>query len=159
MRKLVLDTSIDTSFKLIGVNASTEPFKLAFLINRNLNMQFKRAKYDVEMFVKNHVIYFALYTYNDPKTSCKLYFVQNNSKYIDQSPKFATTLFDDQEQTVGKNLINSHKHSDYFMKIEDEFDRFRIKKMVLELNDIPQIISAYEIFFEDIKTPENLIFK
>lgn len=159
MRKLVLDTSIDTSFKLIGLNASIEPFKLAFLINENLNTQFRRARYDVEMFERNNIIYYALYTYYDPKTSCNLYLVQNKSKYIDQSPKFVDTLFDDQEQTVGKNLLNSHKHSDYFIKIEDEFERFKSKKMILELNDIPQIISAYKIFIDDVKKPENLIFK
>lgn len=159
MHKLVLDPNIDSGFKLIGLNASIEPFKLAFLINKNLKTQFIRARYDVEMFVKKNIIYYALYTYNDPKTSCNIYFVQNKSKYIDQSPKFVTTLFNDQEQMVGKNLLNSHKHSDYFIKIEDEFDRVKIKKMIIELNDIPQIISAYEIFSEDIKTPENLIFK
>ena len=159
MRKLVLNREVDTSFKLIGLNASIEPYKLAFLINKNLKTYFCRSKYDVEMLLKNNIIYFSLYTYCDQKTSCNLYFVQNKSKYIDQSPKFATTLFDNQEQTVGKNLLNSHKHSDYFIKIEDEDDRFKIKKMILELNDIPQIISAYEIFSEDVKSPENLIFK
>lgn len=159
MRKLVLNNDIDTNFKLIGLNASIEPYKMAFLINKNLKTKFCRARYDVEMLQKDNLIYFSLYTYSDEKTSCNLYFVQNKSKYIDQSPKFAKTLFDNQEQTVGKNLINSHKHSDYFIKIEDEFDRFKIKKMILDLNDIPQIISAYEILSEDIKSPENLIFK
>lgn len=159
MHKLVLDTSIDIGFKLIGLIASIEPFKLAFLINKNLKTQFVRARYDVEMFEKNNTVYYALYTYCDPKTYCNLYFVQNKTKYIDQNPKFVTTLFDDQEQILGKNLLNSHKHSDYFIKIEDEYDRFKIKKMILELNDIPQIISAFEIYSEDIKSPENLIFK
>jgi hypothetical protein len=157
--KLVLNTSVDTDFKLIGLNASIEPFKLAFLINKNLNTQFKRARYDVEMFSKNNITYFALFSYCDLKTSCNLYLVQNKSKYIDQSPKFVSTLFDDQEQSIRTNLINSHKHSDYLIKVEDEFDRFKVKKMVLELNDIRQIISAYEILAEDVKTPENLIFK
>lgn len=159
MRKLVLDTSINSGFKLIGLNASIEPFKLAFLINKNLKTQLVRARYDVEMLEKNNTVYYALYTYCDPKTSCNLYFVQNKTKYIDQNPKFVTTLFDDQEQILGKHLLNSHRHSDYFIKIEDEYDRFKIKKMILELNDIPQIISAYEIYSEDIKSPENLIFK
>lgn len=159
MRKLVLDTSIDSGFKLIGLNASIEAFKLAFLINKNLQTKFKRARYDVEMFANQNIIYYALYTYFDPKTSSNLYFVQNKSKYIDQSTKFVTTLFENQERSLRKNLLNSHKHSDYFIKIEDEFDRFKVKKMVLELNDIRQIISAYEILSDEVKTPENLIFK
>jgi hypothetical protein len=49
--------------------------------------------------------------------------------------------------------------SDYLIKIEDEFDRFKITKLLLDLNEIPQIISAYEISSKHVKSPENLIFE
>ena len=50
MRKMLLNTFVDLDFKLIGINASLEPYKMAFLINKNLKMQFKRTSKDVEMF-------------------------------------------------------------------------------------------------------------
>ena len=159
MRKLVLTTSIDLDFKLIGINASLELFKLAFLINKNLSMQFIRTKKDVKMIYKNSKIYFSLYAFCDPKTTCKLYLIQNKSVYVNQKPKFATSLFEDQQEFMGKQLIKANLQSDYLIKIEDEFDRFKIKKLIHDLNEIPQIISAYEIPNESINSPENLIFE
>lgn len=159
MRKMLLNTFIDLDFKLIGINASLEPYKMAFLINKNLKMQFKRTPKDIEMFHENLMTNFSLYTFCDSKTASKMYFIQNKSKYIDQKPKFATSLFEDQDQTIDKYLIKSHLQSDYLIKIEDEFDRFKIKKILLDLNEIPQIISAYEISPSHIKSPENLIFE
>ena len=159
MRKLVLTTCLDLDFKLIGINASLEAFKLAFLINNNLRMQFKRAKKDVKMYYENSNIYFSLYLFCDSKTTCKLYLIQNKSVYVNQKPKFATSLFENQQEFMGKHLIKSNMQSDYLIKIEDEFDRFKTKKLIHNLNEIPQIISAYKIPNENINSPENLIFE
>ena len=159
MRKMLLNTFLDLEFKLIGINASLEPYKMAFLINKNLKMQFKRTPKDVEMFHDNLIINFSLYSFCDPKTATKMYFIQNKSKYINQKPKFATSLFKDEDQIIDKHLIKSRLQSDYLIKIEDEFDRFKIKKLLLDLNEIPQIISAYEISLDHVKSPENLIFE
>lgn len=159
MHKLLLNHITDIEFKLIGINASVEAYKIVFLINRNLKTSFARTPQDVELIHKGHSISFSLFTFTDQKTACKLYFVQNKSKYKDQNPKFVRSLFDDEEQEVNKYLISSLKQCDYLIKIEDEFNRCKIKKMLHSLNDIPQIISAYEIKTEDIKTPHYLIFE
>lgn len=158
MRKLLLDSIEDVEYKLIGISASIEPYKIVFLINSNLKTKFKRDKKDIELIYKGYNISFSLFSFTDAKTACKIYFIQNKSKYIDQNSKFANSLFDFETQQIDKHLINSHRQCDYFIKIEDEYDRFKIKKMLHDLNDIPQIISAYEINNSDIKNPKNLIF-
>jgi len=159
MQKLILDTPVDVEFKLIGISASLEPFKLAFLINKNLKMLFERTDDDIKLIYKKMEINFALYSFCDTKTDCVLYFIQNKSEYIDQKIKFVSSLFEDEEQLIGKFLLESHKQCDYFIKIEDEFERFKIKKLIMDLNDIPQIISAYEIPTESVKSPEYLTFE
>ncbi|MGX1024717.1 IPExxxVDY family protein [Psychroflexus sp. MBR-150] len=159
MPKLVLNKFTDFDFKLIGLNASIEPFKMAFLLNKHLEMQFERTKEDVELIYKNYCIFFALYTYYDVKADTKLYFVQNKSKYINLKPEQTTSLFDNQSQVIKKHLVESKLQSDYLIKIEDEFNRYKTKKLIIELNEIPQLISAYEIKTDSIKSPENLIFE
>jgi len=159
MRKIILNTLIEEKFKLIGINASIEPYKLAFLINKHLRMSFTRSTEDVEVVHKEQIIYYLLYKYQDPRSTCKLFFVQNKSKYRDQSSKFVNSLFETQDHFASQYLVSSRKQTDYFVKIVDEFDRFKLRKMILELNDIPQIISAYEIPSGDVKSPENLIFE
>lgn len=159
MQKLILETTVDNDFKLIGLNANLEPFKLAFLINNNLQFLFCRNKEDITLIHKSFQINFALFSYCDPKTDCILYFIQNKSEYIDQKHKFVASLFENDEHVIGKHLIESHKQCDYFIKIEDEFQSFKIKKLIMQLNEIPQIVSAYEIPIETLKSPENLIFE
>ena len=159
MRKMLLNTFVDLDFKLIGINASLEPFKMAFLINKNLKTQFERTSKDVKLFHEKLIINFSLYSFCDRKTATKMYFIQNKSKYIDQKPKFATSLFENEDQIINIHLIKSKLESDFLIKIEDEFDRYKIKKLLLDLNEIPQIISAYEISPNQIKSPENLIFE
>jgi len=159
MPKLLLNKYIDLDFKLIGINASLEPFKMAFLINKHLNMQFKRTQHDAELIYNKYSIYFALYAYHDTKTDTKFYFIQNKSKYTNIKNEQGLSLFDGQKQIMGKRLIDSKLQSDYLIKIEDEFDRFKIKKLIIDLNEIPQLISAYEITVDSINSPENLIFE
>lgn len=159
MVKLILDTPVDTNFKLIGLNANLEPFKLAFLINKKLNLSFSRKEEDIIVIHKGYQINFALYSYYDLKSECVLYFIQNKSEYIDQKPKFVASLFENDKQIVGKFLIESHKQCDYFIKIEDESERFKTKKLTMQLNEIPQIVSSYEILTETLKSPENLTFE
>ncbi|MBS3738582.1 IPExxxVDY family protein [Mesohalobacter halotolerans] len=159
MAKLILDTPIDIDFKLIGLNANLEPFKLAFLINQKLHLAFRRKEEDITLIHQGYKINFALYSYCDPKTECVLYFIQNKSKYIDQKPKFVASLFENEQEVMGKFLIESHKQCDYFIKIEDESKRFKTKKLSMQLNEIPQIVSAYEIATETLKSPENLTFE
>lgn len=159
MRKLLLDSIEDVDYKLIGISASIEPYKIVFQVNSRLKTKFKRKQKDIELIHKGFKISFSLFSFTDSKTACKIYFIQNKSKYIDQNSKFVNSLFEFEEQQIDKYLINSHKQCDYFIKIEDEYDRFKIKKMLHDLNDIPQIISAYEINNEDIKNPKNLIFE
>lgn len=88
-----------------------------------------------------------------------MYFIHNKSKYTNHQSKFANSLFDNEKQVYDKHLIKLRLQSDYLIKIEDEFDRFKIKKFILDLNKIPQIVSAYKIPSEHIKSPENLIFE
>lgn len=159
MAKLILDTPVDTDFKLIGLNANLEPFKLAFLINKKLHLSFSRKEEDIILIHQGYQINFALYSYRDPKTECVLYFIQNKSEYIDQKPKFVASLFGNDEQIIGKFLMESHKHCDYFIKIEDESKRFKTKKLSMQLNEIPQIVSSYEVPTETLKSPENLTFE
>jgi len=159
MKKMLLDCVSDSEYKLIGINASVEAYKLVYLTNSILKTKFKRTKNDIELIYNGFQINFSLFSYIDIKTHCKLYFIQNKSKYIDQNPNFVGSLFNFEEQQVNKYLLNSHKQCDYFIKIEDEFDTFKIKKILHDLNDIPQIISAYEINTSQIRDSKHLIFE
>jgi len=157
MYKLVLD-NFQKEFGLIGICSTLEGFKLAYLVNRKLNINFYKTRTDLSLSAKNTEHNFELYKYEDSKTKSTLYLVQNKSKYNQHKAEDTTSLFQ-VEQTIYNYLITSHKQAEFLIKIEDDFNSFTMKAFVSALNEIPQLISAFEIPFDEIKSAENLIFE
>jgi hypothetical protein len=157
MYKLELD-SFYNDFNLIGISATIEGFKIAYLINKKMGFNFSKCRNDVMMKVKNNSLAFEIFKFHNQKTRSTLYLVQNKSTYTLQTTSASNALFD-VDQTLHKYLINSHKQAEYLIKIEDDYNHMNTKAMVSSLNEIPQLVSAFEIPFEDIKSPENLIFE
>lgn len=157
MYKLVLD-NFQKEFGLIGICSTLEGYKLAYLINKKLKINFSKTRADVLLNVNQTELHFELYKYEDLKTKSILYLVQNKSKYNQTNAADTTSLFQ-VEQTIYKYLIQSHKQAEFLLKIEDDFNAFTIKTLIASLNEIPQLISAFEIPFNEIKSAENLIFE
>ena len=62
------------------------------------------------------------------------------------------------KETVITYLIPELKKVDYFLKIQSDFDNLGTKILINEINDIKQIISAYQVALETLKSKDNLIF-
>ena len=157
MYKLVLD-NFHKEFGLIGICSTLEGYKLAYLINKQLNVNFSKTRSDVILNFNQMDLSFELYRYEDFKTESTLYLVQNKSKYNTNWEKTSNSLFE-VEQTIYKYLIQSHKQAEFLLKIEDESMHYKSKALISALNEIPQLISAFEIPFNEIKSAENLIFE
>ena len=157
MHKLVLD-NFQKEFGLIGICSSLEGYKLAFLVNKKLNINFHKSRTDVILNLKQAELNFELYKYEDYKTKSTLYLVQNKSKYNQNKTEDLNSLFQ-VEQTIFNYLIQSHKQAEFLLKIEDDFNTYTLKTLISSLNEIPQLISAFEIPYNEIKSAENLIFE
>lgn len=156
MYKLSLD-SFQETFSLVGISSNLEGFKIAYLINKKLGFNFAKPKEDVLMTYDGEVLNFEIFKFFYKKTQSTLYLVQNKTSFKKNKKTITNTLFD-VDETVNKYLIDSHKQAEYLIKIEEDFDHFNTKHLVSSLSEIPQLVSAFEIPFENIKSPENLIF-
>lgn len=156
MYKLTLD-SFQETFSLIGISSNLEGFKIAYLINKKLGFNFYKPRQDILMKHDGKVLKFEIFKFYHNKTESTLYLVQNKSSFKKNKKNVVNALFD-MDETINKYLINSHKQAEYLIKIEDDFGHFYVKSLVSSLNEIPHLVSAFEIPFEDLKTPENLIF-
>ena len=157
MYKLGLD-SFQKKFSLIGISSTLEAYKLAYLINKKLNINFKKLRSDVTLNFRENKLNFELFRYEDHKTESALYLVQNKSKFNALRKVETNSLFE-VEQTIYKYLIQSHKQAEYLLKLEDDLNHYNSKRLATQLNEIPQLISAFEIPYEEIKSSENLIFE
>jgi hypothetical protein len=61
-------------------------------------------------------------------------------------------------ETVVTYLLPEHKRADFFLKIYSDFEIIPMRKLVFEINQIKQVISAYTIDAEELKSKSNLIF-
>lgn len=156
--KLVLDDD-DTPFKLIAIHCSSEEYKLAFLLNRHLNIKLARTRKDHDFTSRAVRAEFALYTYNHHQQYCNYYLISNKFRVMSKARSEANSLFG--EEAMDSNviyLLPQYKKVDYLLKIEEAYETVSEKKLLEQIKDISQVATAYAIDTENLKFKENLIF-
>ncbi len=157
--KLVLDDIADPPFKLIALHCSVEEYKLAYLLNKHLDLRLARARNDIDYQVKSVRVHFALYTYHDRPNYSSYYLISNSSMGENRSSAPIGSLFGEEELALDRTfLLPEFKKVDYFLKIEEESGSFSERKILNAIKEIPQIATAYLIEEDQIKSKENLIF-
>lgn len=157
--KLVLDEVFDESYKLIAIHCSVEEYKLAFLLNKYLNLKLARSRKDIDFQIEGLRILFALYTYEDQLKYCTFSLVSNVSKAELKANTNSNSLFGLKETTLKKSyLLPEFKKVDFFLKIEEEIASVSEKLLLEKIKEIPQVSLAYSIEDHQIKSKENLIF-
>jgi len=157
--KLVLEDVFEETYKLIAIHCSVEEYKLAFLLNKHLDLRLARSRKDIDFQLKGVRILFALYTYEDQQKYCDFHLVSNISRAEYQSTAEFNSLFGENETTFKKSyLLPEFKKVDFFLKIEEETDMISEHLLLEKIKEIPQVSMAYSIDHEKIKSKENLIF-
>ena len=62
---LGLDDFCEDEYSLIGIHTALEDFKLAYLLNRNLNTNFCKSKEDLKFEEKQKKVSFSLFNYSN----------------------------------------------------------------------------------------------
>lgn len=158
--KLILDDTLDEDFSLIAIHCSEESFKLAYLLNAYGHLKLKRCNEDIFYTTKDIKACFPLFHFSDVNKCIDYYLVTNKSRTQQIQTQKNNTLFSSliQEQIVMTQLIAEHKKVDYFLKIQNDYKGENLKKLMAPINEIKQVISAYEIDISTLKSKDNLIF-
>lgn len=158
--KLLLDDAFDFDFSLIAIHCSLEDYRLAFMANKYAGLRLKSSK-DVDFYIKRLKYSFASFKYDDQKNYQTFTLIANKYK-LKQAQRLVTSdLFADSESEHYKtvNLIQEVKNADYLLKIESDNGKSPRLKLLAHLNQIPQIITAYEVEVSALKSKQNLIFE
>jgi|SRR5690606_21426253 len=147
-------------YTLIGIHCGEEEYKLAFLLNQKLNMRLKRKTSDLDLSHHGLMISFPLYDFEDKSNYTHYYLVANKCRSQDASLQSSGGLFNEIESPRSNIhfLLPEFKKVDYFLTIFSDYETEPIREIVGELMEIKQIVSAYEIDPESIKSKSNLIF-
>ncbi|MCX7551225.1 IPExxxVDY family protein [Xanthomarina sp. F2636L] len=158
IKKLSLDDFFDEAdFTLIGIHTSIEDYRLAYFLNSKLNINLKRKKLDLDF--KNNANY-SIYEWEDHKQLVVWNLVSNTCKVETTNPILDNDLFTGSGKIIETNyLLPELKKINFLLKINDELlPTNKSLKIINKIQEIPHIITAYQIEVEQLKSKNNLIF-
>lgn len=157
--KLDFEDEMDEPYTLVAIHCSEDEYKLAYLLNLHLGMKLARRKVDLDFSNKGMLVTFPLYNYENISQYTNYYLVSNRCRFEEASSNSSDGLFAAaSEKSSTQYLIPELKKVDYFLKIFSDFETVPLRKIVSEINEIKQVISAYTVEVGTIKSKNNLIF-
>ncbi|WP_108804679.1 IPExxxVDY family protein [Aquimarina sp. Aq107] len=162
IQRLILDTLEDDDYDLIAIHSSLASYRLAFALNKYIDLRLFRKDQDIKFEYDAQSASFPLFQYHDHFQYNTYSLLGNKFKTKVKSDSAPTEgLFAEamEERYVTKHLIPELKNVDYFLKIEAETSQFSSKTLTTNLLTIPQIITAYVVDYTQLKSKNNLIFE
>jgi hypothetical protein len=153
VHKLQLNDFNTSEYELIAIHTTIESNKLAYLLNKNLDVKFEffDAIYKSEKNVQGS---FERYLFENKEQEISWNLVVNKSFLMEEN--VTNTFFDLVEKTM--YLIPEYKNSDYILKIENENEFYDVDQIIKSINRMKFITTSYAIDMNKIKTKSNLIF-
>lgn len=154
--KLVLDDFVeDLSFSLVGIHCNLEDYKLVYLLNKALEVNFKRSENDLTF--RNGASY-SFFEWENEKEHKQWSFVSNIYRQEIKAMGTTGSLFSSEITMQTIPLIPEYKKVNYFLKLSDDMQSVNKTKMLKTIHNIPQVVTAYVIDPEQLMSKGNLIF-
>lgn len=149
---------VDAKF-ILAIYSGLPSYRLAFLINTCLFSQLKREK-DLD-FYKD--VKFPYFFFEDEVLQIEYRLIKNKTSQIStKEPVEASplsSLFNEStavEETF--YVLPEYKEVDYFLVLDGEFGDDQLAHIEQEITKLEEILSAYYIPFENIKSKTHLTF-
>jgi hypothetical protein len=158
--KLVLEELPSDEFSLIAIHCSTEAYKMAFTLNKHLGLRLHRRRTDLDFSSDGLDVFFELYEFDQTERYTTFSLLANKCKTTTARTTASGSLFETEptEEMVTKFLVPEFKKVDFFLKIETDQDIVPIRKYVSKIAEIKQVISAYEVSLDKLKSKNHLIY-
>jgi hypothetical protein len=158
LHKLLVDDFYDDTYSLFGIHCNIEDYRLAYLLNRFLKIDLKRNEKDLDF--KYVTASYAIFEWEDKQHHLTWNLVSNICKIEESTLTSSGSLFHNESKIIKThNLIPEFKNVNYLLKVENDGRPVNEKPILNQLHTVPQIITAYTIDADELKSRENLIFK
>ncbi|PQB05352.1 IPExxxVDY family protein [Aureitalea marina] len=160
-QKMVLELEeFEEEYSLVAIHCSVASHKMAFILNKRLNTRLTRRPIDLEFSNRGLEVTFPLYQYDDNQSYTSYYLIGNACHSQAAQLQSSGGLFNDQSDTsqVTTFLIPEFRKADYFLKVESDLELIPLDQMVSELNQVNEVVTAYQVEPDRIKSKNNLIF-
>ena len=157
LHKLQVDDFYDDSYKLIAIHCRVEDYRLAYLLNKHLELKLERKDADIDF--KYLESSYSIFEWDNETEYVMWNLISNVCKKEEDSLHSSGTLFNETEKVLKTfHLIPEYKKVDYFIKISDEIQNVDENLILNKLKVIPQIITSYTVDPLQIRSKDHLIF-
>lgn len=138
MKKIILTDYIDFDFALIGICCQDDDYKMAFSLNKCLELDFERVK-DIELIAgkQKNQINFSCFYYHESDSELDYYLIKNRN--------------------TNGILIPKHKQIDYLLRIVGENELYDDETILEKILGITQVLTAILLDAKSIKSIENIL--
>jgi hypothetical protein len=159
--KLQIDEFEDVNFNLFAIHTQLEDFRIAFFINKVLQIHLIKNKNDIVVNSKNKEINFSHFLYEDEANDSNWDLFQNKSKVYNQMKLNNLDLFQGLNTKYQTNsyLISEYKKVDYFLKINQYNFVLKNNEIINLIQSIERVSAVYLVETENLKSKNNLIFQ
>ena len=144
------------NYHLIAIHSDLDEFRLAFFLNKKLNIGLKRKNNDIYFSEQN--ANYSSYEFLDDAKYLKWIFFSNKSLVSEKSPNEDLSLFGQGSTALNEiNLLSQQKSVDYFLIIENIANKTYIDKVLKKISEISGVITSF-LSENKLENKENLIF-
>ena len=144
------------NYHLIAIHSDLDEFRLAFFLNKKLNIGLKRKNNDIYFSEQN--ANYSSYEFLDDTKYLKWIFFSNKSLVSEKSPDQDLSLFGKGSTAFNEiNLLSQQKSVDYFLIIENIANKTYIDKVLKKISEISGVITSF-LSENKLENKENLIF-
>ena len=144
------------NYHLIAIHSDLDEFRLAFFLNKKLNIGLKRKNNDIYFSEQN--ANYSSYEFLDDTKYLKWIFFSNKSLVSEKSPDQDLSLFGKGSTALNEiNLLSQQKSVDYFLIIENIANKTYIDKVLKKISEISGVITTF-LSENKLENKENLIF-
>lgn len=157
--KLLLD-EVEEEYHLLAIHSSLEEFKLAYFLNKNLPIELKRARVDLDFNHGEVQALYPLFTFKQPENYRAYHLIKNKYKGPAKKVISSGSLFVEEEVSPQLTyLIPEYKEVDYFFKIDEELSGAQIQQIINAVASIPNVFTTYQVDPNQLKSKNNLILE
>ena len=153
IHSLSLDV-FEEEYSLIGIHTALEDFKLAYLLNKELEINLCKSKEDLKIKYPSQSTSFSIYNYTNNEYDFEWFLIANSSKRENQKESNELLLTSETKSY----LIPEKKKVDFFIKISGCFEYSFVADIVDKIKTINHIITSYSIDKNSLKSKDFLTF-
>ncbi|MEC4004244.1 IPExxxVDY family protein [Flavobacterium sp. SUN052] len=160
VHKLYIEEFEEEDYHIIAIHTSLEDYRLAYFLNRNLEIRLSKNGLDIQSKVKEGTTSFARFSFSDEEKFINWDLVQNKNEIEGVEKSASEDLFSNTKNTFSSAayLLPEYKKVDFFLKIENAKNEINILEIVSKISKIDNVSMTYNVDKNKIKSKNNLIF-